>query len=267
MTCLLTEALDALQRIAPLELAANWDNVGLLVEPKPKEGARLTSLLLTIDLTEPVLAEALAHHVELIVAYHPPIFSGLKRLTRATVSERVALDSIGAGVFVYSPHTALDASEGGLNDWLASAIGPGIALPIEPTPGAERTGQGRLLRLDAPTRLDQAIANIKAHLELELLRVARPHTSENPVLSCVAVCAGAGGSVLQNVRADLFLTGEMRHHDILSKQAQGSSVVLCDHTNTERGYLPLLAERLDAALGGRATIIVSHADSDPLRVT
>lgn len=267
MTCSLSEALDALHRIAPLELAADWDNVGLLIEPKPKEGAPLTSLLLTIDLTEPVLTEALARQVDLVVAYHPPIFSGLKRLTQATAGERIALEAIGAGVFVYSPHTALDASEGGLNDWLAGAVGSGTALPIEPSPASERAGQGRLLTLDTPTLLDRAVTSIKAHLSLEHVRVARPHASDNPLIRTVAVCAGAGGSVLQNVRADLFLTGEMRHHDILSKQALGSSVVLCDHTNTERGYLPLLAERLHAALGGRATIVVSRTDSDPLRVT
>jgi len=267
MTCSLSEVLDELQRIAPLELAADWDNVGLLVEPKPKQQAPLRGLLLTIDLTEPVLAEALARQVDLIVAYHPPIFSGMKRLTQATAGERIVLAAIAAGLFVYSPHTALDAAEGGLNDWLAKAIGPGTASPIEPSPGSERTGQGRLLTLDAPVPLEQAITSVKAHLGLQYVRVARPHESDNPAWHTVAVCAGAGGSVLQNARADLFLTGEMRHHDVLSKQSQGSAVVLCDHTNTERGYLPILAERLEATLAGRATVMVSRTDSDPLSVT
>jgi putative NIF3 family GTP cyclohydrolase 1 type 2 len=64
---------------------------------------------------------------------------------------------------------------------------------------------------------------------------------------------------------DLLITGEMRHHDVLAKVASGAAVVLTDHTNTERGYLPILARRLERGLSG-VTVVVSRCDVDPLRV-
>lgn len=266
MSCSLSHALAALESIAPLGLAADWDNVGLLLEPRPASDARIEKLLLTIDLTEAVLAEAIEAGAGLIVTYHPPLFSGVKRLTQAVARERVVLGAVLNGLFVYSPHTALDACREGVNDWLLGAFGPGESAPIEPDQKSPDQGQGRLLQLAAPLALNAAVARIKAHLGLAAVRVARPAHSENPSVQSVAVCAGAGGSVLEKVRADLYLTGEMRHHDILAKQAEGSSVVVCDHTNTERGYLPLLARRLREALHDEVELLVSERDADPLQL-
>jgi dinuclear metal center YbgI/SA1388 family protein len=262
----LSQVISSLEQIAPLELAAAWDNVGLLIEPTAKETQRVDKGLLTIDLTERVLAEAFEERVQLIVAYHPPIFSGLQRLTRQTAIERVIVEAIDFGVFVYCPHTALDACQGGLNDWLSSAFGSGKSAPIEPHQASTVEGQGRLLKLDEPLRLERAIARVKAHLKLQHIRVARSAADSNPSIASVAVCAGAGGSVLSMVHADLYLTGEMRHHDILVKQSEGSSVIVCDHTNTERGYLPSFRAKLDQLLNGDVEFILSKCDREPLEL-
>jgi len=264
MTVSLREVLEELERLAPLRLAANWDNVGLLVEPRPRTEAAIERIHLTIDLTEAVLAEAIGHRTDLIVAYHPPIFAGLKRVTQHTPAERITLSLIRAGIFTYSPHTALDACQGGLNDWLVSPFGVGRLTPIEPTEAGGPEGQGRLLELRTPLHLGDAVTRVKAHLKLAHVRVARPAHVDDPLIHSVAVCAGAGGAVLAHVEADLLLTGEMRHHDILARQAKGASVIVCDHTNTERGYLPILAERL--SFGGAVEVTISERDADPLEI-
>lgn len=264
MTVPLQEVLAELERLAPLRLAADWDNVGLLVEPRPQREASIERIHLTIDLTEVVLEEAIERRADLIVAYHPPIFAGLKRVTQRSPAERITLSLARAGIFVYSPHTALDACQGGLNDWLASAFGPGTRTAIEPVDAASLEGQGRVLELAAPLRLTEAVECVKAHLKLGHVRVASPADSNDPLIRSVAVCAGAGGSVLVRANADLLLTGEMRHHDILAQQAKGTSVIVCDHTNTERGYLPILAEKL--GFGGAVEVSVSARDADPLVV-
>jgi dinuclear metal center YbgI/SA1388 family protein len=268
---LLNEVVAGLETIAPLELAAEWDNVGLLIEPAPRpEGPpNIERVLLTIDLSEPVLDEALEERVQLVVAYHPPVFKGLKRLTAASLEGRIALRAVDARVAVYSPHTALDAVVGGVNDWLADALGPGTRRPIEPTPGAgDGAGMGRSVELAELTSLGDAVANIKRHLSLDRVRVAQaPRHLAGARLATAAVCAGAGGSLLSGLRdVDLVLTGEMRHHDVQQLVAGGTSVVLCDHTNTERGYLPRLVAALQAqwpSLG----VIISARDRDPLRIT
>ena len=124
-----SSVVQALQKIAPLNLAANWDNVGLLVEPTQRETVH--KILLTNDLTEAVVDEAVSlGGVGFIVSYHPPIFTPLKRLTTSTFKERVILKVIEAKIAVYSPHTALDTVGGGVNDWLATGVGEGRVEPM-----------------------------------------------------------------------------------------------------------------------------------------
>jgi putative NIF3 family GTP cyclohydrolase 1 type 2 len=64
--------------------------------------------------------------------------------------------------------------------------------------------------------------------------------------------------------AQLFVTGEMRHHDVLAKLRAGSSVILSEHTHTERGFLPEFAERLERLAEGQLRVLISERDRDPL---
>lgn len=76
---LLSTILEGLEKFAPLKLAESWDNVGLLVDPI--EAVPIRKILLTNDLTEEVVNEAVSHRAGLIVTYHPNIFQGLKSVT------------------------------------------------------------------------------------------------------------------------------------------------------------------------------------------
>ena len=259
----LPELLTLLQTLAPLELAEEWDNVGLLLAPV--DHGEIERILLTIDLTEPVLAEALAQKAQMVIAYHPPLFKGVRRLTRETAGERVLVDALRAGLFVYSPHTALDAADGGINHWLAGLVGSGAGRPIIPHPNAQGLGVGHRVELHEPITFEKALIAIKTGLGLIHARVAQAdrHRQGEPIRS-VAVCAGSGGSVFERVGpVDLLLTCEMRHHDVLVRVADGTSVILTEHSNSERGYLPHLAARMVQALPG-LQVRVSQMDRDPL---
>jgi dinuclear metal center YbgI/SA1388 family protein len=116
---LLTDFLSAMDEIAPTRLAEAWDNVGLLVGDPAQQVGRA---MLTIDYTSDVATEAQAAGVDLVIAYHPPLFHPLKRLT-ADSSARLIYDAARRGVAIYSPHTAIDVADGGTNDMLADAMG------------------------------------------------------------------------------------------------------------------------------------------------
>ena len=119
----LNTILAQLKNYAPLYLAAqSWDNVGLLVEPDDNNPI-IKTILFTNDLTEPVLDEAIERQAQLVISYHPPIFSPLKRLTQNNWKERIILKCIKYGIAVYSPHTSWDAVHNGINQWLISAFG------------------------------------------------------------------------------------------------------------------------------------------------
>ena len=128
----LKKVLEVLDELAPLHLAEDWDKVGLHVgDPAWPVGRAM----LCIDLTEPVMAEAVRQRVNLIVAYHPPIFGPIERLTnqsQADWKQRIVLDAAQRRIAIYSPHTALDAASDGINQWLCHGLGQGHSEVIEP---------------------------------------------------------------------------------------------------------------------------------------
>lgn len=255
----------ALEELIPLKLAGDWDNVGLLLEGSDNRPVR--RVMLTIDYSDAVLCEAIESNIDFVIAYHPPIFGGLKRLTRSQPGTRLLLETVDAGLTLWSPHTALDAMEGGVCDWLVGLMGPVKKVkPIESHPSNEAVGPGRTLTLAEPSSLAEIETRLMTALGLPGLRVACPHSDHASFeVKTVALCPGAGGSLFQSVfPRDLFLTGEMRHHDVLGRVAQGSSVILTEHSNSERGYLDGWRRRLEASFG--VEVVVSKRDKDPLQM-
>ncbi len=117
---------EQIEKIVPLNLAQDWDNVGLLIGDAQKN---VKNILLTIDITNDVLAEAKKLKTDLIVSYHPVIWDSLKKITSDGPSSTV-YELIRSGIAVFSTHTALDAATGGVNDGLAEIIGIEDGKPI-----------------------------------------------------------------------------------------------------------------------------------------
>jgi len=117
---------EQIEKIVPLKLAQDWDNVGLLIGNVQKN---VKNILLTIDVTNDVVAEAKKLKTDLIVSYHPVIWDGLKKITTEAPSG-IVHELIRSGIAVFSIHTALDAATGGVNDGLAEIIGIEDGKPI-----------------------------------------------------------------------------------------------------------------------------------------
>ncbi len=117
----------SLERIAPPALAAAWDNVGLLLG---ESTAQVRRIMTCLTVTPESADEAAAEDVQLIVTHHPILFRSVKRLTGATVEGRMVLALARANVAVYSPHTAFDDADGGINDLLARRLGLTSVEPL-----------------------------------------------------------------------------------------------------------------------------------------
>lgn len=135
------DLVDALERLAPPHLAGGWDNTGLLLGDPADELAG--PVLVTIDLTDAVAREAVERGCSAVVAYHPPIFHPLRSLAATNREGRTLTALVRGGVrAVYSPHSALDAAEGGMNDWLLDrCLDAGDGPAAEQQPGSRRALQ------------------------------------------------------------------------------------------------------------------------------
>ncbi|KAG8342588.1 putative NGG1 interacting factor 3-like [Trypanosoma vivax] len=280
MASLIRRVAKAMCEIAPLQLAdSSWDNVGVLVESPEPNGSNV--VVLTIDLTPRVMEECISNEAEVIVAYHPPIFTPMKRLTLDDPKQKIILQTVRCGASIFSPHTSLDAAKGGVNDWLASIVDKdGGVCPIQPCDWVEKldssggsareVGMGRVVSLSKCKTIEALVARVKKELNLPTVRVSLPNNwDKNTQVKSVAVCAGSGAGVFKKLKqqVDVLLCGEMGHHDVLAANACGRAVILCEHTNTERGYLrhslqPLLQKKL----GEGVRVVVSTSDEDPLVV-
>jgi dinuclear metal center YbgI/SA1388 family protein len=141
----------ALDRLCPFRLAETWDNVGVLLATSRRS---LRRLLLTIDLTEPVLDEAIAKRADGIVVYHPPIFAPLKRLADRDRVERTIRRAAAENLWIASPHTALDAAPNGLNDWLVGLSGKGRVEALRPASIARPTEAFKIVTFAPKSSVD-----------------------------------------------------------------------------------------------------------------
>jgi dinuclear metal center YbgI/SA1388 family protein len=263
---ILSEVTKKLEEFAPLCFGEKWDNIGLLIEPSGRNNIK--KILLTNDLTEDVMSEALNEHVNLIISYHPPIFEGLKRITSAQWKQRIVIQCLENKIALYSPHTSWDSVANGITDWLAASVPIKISYPAIPSLINPAFGGGRICEVRGDYTLKDVIEMVKTHTGVQDLRIAVSNTSTlDSKINNFACCCGSGSSVLKEIKSsiDLFITGEMSHHELLDAAAKNISVIILNHSNSERGFLKHFAVNFQNQLGDDVQVIVSKRDTDPLQ--
>lgn len=132
----LSAVIHAIEAYAPRAFQEKWDNSGLQIA-LPSGSDECTGVLICLDVTEAIVNEAVERGCNLIVSHHPLIFKGFKSLTGSTVQQRAAMAAVRAGVAVYSAHTSLDSTRGGVSYAMASLLGAEVTGVIEPAEGIE----------------------------------------------------------------------------------------------------------------------------------
>jgi len=251
-----------LESFAPPSLAEEWDNVGLLVGDRSQEVRRVMTCL---TLTENVAAEAIDREVDMVVTHHPMLFRPLRRLTTDTPEGRVLWNLAGAGIAIYSPHTAFDSTAKGINEQWAGRLNLADAAPLVPDEASPTVGAGRHGLLPEPTTLRQLASNVCQSIHVDHLHVVGEDDRE---VRRVAIACGSGGSLLTaavDSGADVLITGEATFHTLLAAEAAGIAMLLVGHYASERFALEWLAEWLVAQTQG-VEVWASATEHDPRRL-
>ena len=247
---------EAMQRIAPLQLAESWDNPGLLVDC----GGTVHRILVTLDITPEVVAEAAQKHCELIVAHHPVIFDPLRTLSEKDVPFLL----VRSGISAVCMHTNLDAAEGGVNDVLAEIFGMRDAVPF--ADGCGRVGEIDPITVPQLARKAQQELAARCNLPLDgSAAVQVKFADHGRVVRRLAVISGAGGSMFEQAlaqNADCLLTGEANHHHACDAKRLGIALVAAGHYATEFPVTAAVAKRLQALLP-ETEVLVSTENRDP----
>lgn len=226
---------QALWDLAPRELAAEWDNVGLLAGRPDRE---VRKILVSLDITGAVVEEARAWGAELIVAHHPVIFHPVKSVTGGDPTGETLLRLIEGGISAICMHTNLDAARGGVNDALAAALALEEVAPLEGGGGIARTG-----RLPQPVSVPDFLCAVQEALGANGLRYV---DAGRPVRRA-AVGGGACGEFLRAAAAggcDAFVTADVKYDQFLTAAALGLTLIDAGHYPTEDVVCPVLVDYL-----------------------
>ena len=226
-----------MEQVAPGELALGFDNPGLLIEPERDE---IEKVLIALDATPQIAKEAAEWGAQLVLTHHPLFFSPVKHILKDDPETAAAWLLLRNGIGHFAAHTNLDAAEGGVNDCLMAALGVTVTGTL---------GEEGICRIGAlpkeTTLLDFAKLCGKA-------LCTHPAFTGDPSqkVKTVACCSGAGASdmtLAKEAGADVFLTGEIKHHETLMADVLGIPVMVLGHYETERVVLEPLKERLEKA--------------------
>ena len=236
--------LSILEAIAPQHLAANWDNVGLLVG-SPQNS--IDGILIALDPTVALLAEAQSLRANLIITHHPAIFQPLKRLRTDQPSGQFLAAALRAEISVIGCHTNFDATDGGVSDLIAETLELTDIFPLLPEEQGSRCGIGRIGFLPKALSPDDFLSRLLRAADFPWLLEAG---SRPAVVTKAAVCGGSCANLAETALAagaDVFLTSEVKHH--VARWAEEAGLWLLDggHFATEnpamRRLSLLLAEQ------------------------
>ncbi|TYC99483.1 Nif3-like dinuclear metal center hexameric protein [Arthrobacter echini] len=264
------EVLAAVEQLWPESLAEGWDAVGPVTGRGDSSAERI---LFAVDPTAAVLDEALAWGASMIVSHHPLLLKPVSSVAAAGFKGEAIHRLIESGCALVTVHTNGDSAVGGVSDAFADALGLRDVVPLARAErGTPQEGLGRVGDLVEPLRLADFAAVVFSVLPAVAggVRVAGDGEA---LIRRVAVCGGAGDSLLDAVRAsgaDVYVTADLRHHPAseVREAAGGGAPYLIDvsHFGSEWLWLTPAAAALGALLGEQglsADIRVSGITTDP----
>lgn len=254
--------MDALERIAPKRLAEDWDNPGLLVGALNQD---IRKILVCLDVSDQVVEQAIRSGADMIVAHHPLIFKGMKKIrTDLPLGHRLQ-QLLKHDIAVAAVHTNLDIAVGGVNDVLAKAIGLSkLSTFVIASQSADGTveSMGRMGRLPAPMAVHDFAQQVREALPTEHVRLV--NAGARPVRK-VALCSGSGAEFIHKAAfmgADAYVTGDVKYHEAQQAVELGMHVIDAGHFGTEFPVVAVLKERLIQELVEAKGSVEVLADED-----
>lgn len=234
------EITDYLEEIAPIQLQEHYDNTGLIIGNAMME---VKGVVLCLDSVEAVVDEAIKKDCNLIIAHHPIIFCGLKKLNGKNYIERTVLKAIKHDIAIYAIHTNLDnVFLNGVNSKFAQKLDLFNTQILAPKDIMNpNIGAGMIGNLSTPMGGADFLSFLKKAMDISCIR----HTSilKKPVQR-VAICGGSGSFLLKEAlrqKADVFITGDFKYHEFFDADGK---IIIADigHFESEQYTIELLFE-------------------------
>ncbi len=233
---------DFIDSIAPFDTQEEWDNSGFLVG---NINAEVKKILFTLDITNDIIAQAVAGGFDLIISHHPLIFRPVKNV----FSDTLVYNTVKSGLNVISAHTNFDKAVDGINDELCRKIG---------VCNFEKIGDTYLniAIIDGEMSCEEFVNKVK-----DSLNTTVRFNSVNKSIKRIGVCGGSGCDFLElakELNCDAFLTGDASHHKFLDADEMGILLVAAGHFETENIAIKSLADKVENYFNLECVIAVQN---------
>ncbi len=255
---LLKQIIDIIESVAPRRQQEAWDNSGLQVGDSSRE---IHSVLLAVDVSEAVVAEAIKEGCDLIMSHHPLLFHGLKQITGSTPQERCVAEAIRHNIAIYSSHTSMDKALRGVSGRMAEQLGLQDIRILVPSPDDTRVGLGVVGTLPQPMLWSGWLKHVQQVFGANYVRYTNP---VRPTVRRVALCGGAGAEFIPDAiaaGADTYLSADMKYHDMQAAAGQIMAVDI-DHWTSEHFTRDIFAELLQ----GKVDVKIAQTDASPVKI-
>lgn len=238
----ISDVINLMEKIAPPSLALPEDKIGLQLG---KENTTVKSILISLDVTEEVIEEAVEKEANLIIAHHPIIYRSLQEINFSKYPSSIIRKAILSDISIYIAHTNLDIAPGGINDILSEILEVEKIKPLLPLRDNPEFGIGKIGTLKEGKTLREIAKVTEEKLKSSHIRVAgKLHRK----IKRIAICSGSGKDLIYPAcqkKAELFITGELGYHATLEAKSIGLCVIEAGHYETEVVVLPFLREKLE----------------------
>ena len=240
----LKEIYNFLDELSPFELQEKWDNSGLLVGNLEDE---FEKIYLSIDLDEELIDTI--DENSLVITHHPLIFSGLKRVNDDTYSTKCLKKLIKKDIALISMHTNIDKTH--LNKYV-----------VENILGFKITNQNEFIsNIEINMSFDDLVNHASSKLGLKTLKAVKCHN----FIKTACVVTGAGMSLLDDINADCFLTGDIKYHDAMEAKARGISLIDIRHYESEKYFNELMMGLIEGYLKKNKLQAIITASKNPFK--
>jgi len=244
---------SALQVYFPLSLQEGWDNSGLQISP---QSSSIKGALLSLDVGLDTIEEARELGCNLIIAHHPLLFSSTKKIYGNFYPYNVVQEAIRNGIGVYAFHTNLDIAKNGLNDYLCTLLDLSNVTIVEKHPPL------RIGEMKSEMTIDKFIDYVKDKLQVDNVKCTLYGSKTvKKVAICSGSCAKMAYEILDEV-FDVFITGDLKHHDAFFAKETGLNIIDATHFHTEKFAKYIMRDVLKKSFPDMK-ILISNKDKLP----